>query len=148
MQFGESFWLECWRCVLPPLAILPSSNVMTRAANAFSTIRFSPSIGISSGFISGLRNLTLESSVLLQRRNPFQWPMFALIVYAAVAALLLIRIASAWRRAKKATSAAARVSIGLLNGLEYPRPEIRESAVVAVPFTLGCRNPIIVLPNT
>jgi len=134
--------------VLPPLAILPSSNVMTRAANAFSTIRFSPSIGISSGFISGLRNVTLESSVSLQRRNPFQWPMFALIVYAAVAALLLIRIASAWRRAKKATSAAARVSIGLLNELEYPRPEMRESAEVAVPFTLGCRNPIIVLPNT
>src|SRR5205809_8105660 len=62
--------------VLPPLVILPSSNVMTRAANAFSTIRFSPSIGISSSFI-GLRNVTLESSVLLQRRNPFQWPMLA-----------------------------------------------------------------------
>src|SRR5437762_9388393 len=54
--------------VLPPLAILPSGVVMTRAVGAVSLIQFSPFIGISSSFATGPRNVTFDSSESLPRR--------------------------------------------------------------------------------
>jgi hypothetical protein len=78
----------------------------------------------------------------------FEWPALALIIYVGIAALLLLRIVSALWRAKKAASAATRVSVGLVNELGYPWPEVRELTGLDVPFTLGRRNPIIVLPDT
>src|SRR5213594_272549 len=88
--------------VLPPLAILPSSDVMTRAVGAVSLIQFSPSSGTSSSFATGPRNVTLDSSGSLPRSiPPLDWTAVALISYAAVAALLLGRIASASWRGKK-----------------------------------------------
>src|SRR6266850_39732 len=133
---------------VPPLAILPSSNVVSNLENAVS-VRFPSAVGISSSsFSSGGRNVPFGSSKSLSRRtSSFEWPMLALITYLAVAAVLLSRIAAAVWRAKKVASAATRVSMGLMNGLD-PWPEVRESAELAVPYTLGRRNPIIVVPNT
>ena len=133
--------------LLPPLAILPATNVTIRAVNAVSLIDFSPSTAESSSFANASTNTTLDSprsslpSVLSHK-----WPVAVVIGYAVVAALFLGRIALALRRGKIAASAAMRVSIDLINELEYPWPEIRESQDVIVPFTLGQRNPIIVLP--
>jgi beta-lactamase regulating signal transducer with metallopeptidase domain len=74
------------------------------------------------------------------------WPGVVLGIYAAVALLLLARTAVAVRRAGKIASKAERVLRGWMD-TGYPSPELRETPDVAVPFTIGLREPIIVLPK-
>src|SRR5207253_7392293 len=100
--------------------------------------------------------ITVKSSaVSVSPARPFsssasspQWPIVVLVAYGAIVLLLLSRIAMGVLRANKAASTAIRVARGLVHDMDYPRPDIRESSDIAVPFTMGRRDPIIVLPKS
>jgi len=68
------------------------------------------------------------------------------IVYVGVSVLLLLQVILQVRRGFLITSAAKRVTIPFVSELGYPRADVRESTAVAVPFAIGWRSPIIVLP--
>jgi beta-lactamase regulating signal transducer with metallopeptidase domain len=135
--------------VVPALPFLPSREVvMTRAVGL---LRISRSVGIvetrfSFGQIPPADASSDASGSSPRGASTPTWPLAALAVYMAITAALLSRIAFAVKRAIQVSSAAARVSVGLLDELEYPRPEVRESRELTVPFTIGRRNPVIVLP--
>jgi len=134
---------------LPPLRIPPPDSVGARLAGAVSSLHASTSAGTSSSVGGDSGNGVFTATESSPRGIPLpSWRMLALAAYAAVALFFLGRVASATWRAKKVASAASRVSIDLIDELDYPRPEIRESTEVAVPFTLGWRNSVIVLPAT
>jgi len=74
------------------------------------------------------------------------WPIVLLTIYVSVSALFLFGVILQVRRGMLIASSAKSVAIPFVDELVYPRTDVRESAAVALPFTIGWRSPVIVVP--
>ena len=142
-----------WRMVLAgmlalPLlmAVLPSLRILPHPAKAMAVVRI-PSINQTAAFGSPAPADVRDPAQFAPDRSfPVDWTIATLGIYLSVAAMMLGRVALRVRRGKRAVSSAVRVPDSLLHELVYPRPELRESADTFVPFTVGLRDPVVVLP--
>jgi len=138
--------------ILPPLP-LNSPRIVIDKVTTWSAFEFSP-----------IRNTDLVDDVSTpaasqpaaskpvirnagkQSRQWRTWAAVTLIIYVAVSIALLSRMILQVRRGMLTASAAKRVAIPLIDELGYPRPDVRESTAVTVPFAIGWRSPVIVVP--
>jgi len=142
-----------WRMVLAgmlalPLlmAVLPSLRILPHPAEAMAVVRM-PSVNQAAAFHNAAADEVRDSAQFVPLRSfPVDWTIVTLGIYFSVAAMMLGRIALSVRRGRRAVSSAVRVPHSLLHEMVYPRPELRESAETLVPFTVGLRNPVVVLP--
>jgi len=126
------------------------------AAGAASSGRTSASSGVS----TGVRSVVSTYSGMLRGTN---WPSLALTIYFSVFAILLARaiIGVFWARrlgrsaeevsAKGGVDNHSQAALSLLyeeacRARLQKTPELKESAALSVPATLGIRRPVILLP--
>jgi beta-lactamase regulating signal transducer with metallopeptidase domain len=130
--------------ILPPLAV----NSPRVVINKVTTIRNMALVdGVSAPAASGTAvSMPLMRSAGKQSPQWITWAAVTLAIYLAVSVLLLSRMILQVRRGMLTASAAKRVAIPLMDELGYPRPDVRESTAVTVPFAIGWRSPVIVVP--
>jgi beta-lactamase regulating signal transducer with metallopeptidase domain len=126
--------------VLPPRTLMPSQSLTIQELEQSVGAVFSP---------RGTVALPLPSKTNAPVRPlmwSVGWPTFLLLMYVTIAVLLLVRTAAKVHRAKKLARTARRVPRQAID-IGFVPFEVRESADVDVPFTIGRRNPVIVLPG-
>jgi beta-lactamase regulating signal transducer with metallopeptidase domain len=125
--------------VLPPLRVLNAQRlVKVKAPHSVASIRTARAIPYQ----------TAATVVFPEKRNDSipLWPPVLLTVYGLAIALFAARMGLALRRAATVSSRARRVSCDFIECMPFPRPELRESDEIFVPFTVGWRKPLIILP--